>query len=84
MEVRFLAAALQDLSVLDASIIRRVVNRVERLVSNWEHVQPESLSGDLSALYKLRVGDYRVLYQILPDEEAILIHQIGNRREVYR
>ena len=84
MEVRFLAAALQDLSVLDASIIRRVVNRVERLVSNWEHVQPESLSGDLSALYKLRVGDYRVLYQILPDEEAILIHQIGHRREVYR
>jgi mRNA interferase RelE/StbE len=84
VEVRFLAAALQDLSVLDASVIRRVVNRVERLVSNWEHIQPEPLSGDLSSLYKLRVGDYRVLYQILSDEEAILIHQIGHRRDVYR
>jgi mRNA interferase RelE/StbE len=84
VEVRFLAAALQDLSVLDASVIRRVVNRVERLVSNWEHIQPEPLSGDLSSLYKLRVGDYRVLYQISPDEEAILIHQIGHRRDVYR
>jgi mRNA interferase RelE/StbE len=84
VEVRFLAAALQDLSVLDASVIRRVVNRVERLVSNWEHIQPEPLSGDLSSLYKLRVGDYRVLYQILPDEKAILIHQIGHRRDVYR
>jgi mRNA interferase RelE/StbE len=84
VEVRFLAAALQDLSVLDASVIRRVVNRVERLVSNWEHIQPEPLSGDLSSLYKLRVGDYRILYQILSDEEAILIHQIGHRRDVYR
>ena len=84
MEVRFLPAALQDLSALDASIIRRVVNRLERLVSNWEHIQPEPLSGELSALYKLRVGNYRVLYQVLPSEKAILIHQIGHRREIYR
>jgi mRNA interferase RelE/StbE len=84
VEVRFLPTALQDLSALDASIIRRVVNRLERLVSNWEHIQPEPLSGELSALYKLRVGYYRVLYLFLPSEKAFLIHQIGHRREIYR
>ncbi len=84
MEVRFLPAALQDLIILDTSIMRRIVSRVAWLAANWEHIQPERLSGEMSSLYKLRVGDYRILYQILPDEDAIIIHQIGHRREVYR
>ncbi len=40
--------------------------------------------GDLAGLYKLRVGDYRVIYEVLWDEETIVIHAIGHRREIYR
>jgi mRNA interferase RelE/StbE len=83
VEVRFLPAALQDLTALDTSIMRRVVNRIVWLAANWGNVQPQRLSGDLSDFYKLRVGDYRVLYQILAEENALLIHQIGHRREIY-
>ncbi|NOR82244.1 MAG: hypothetical protein GQ526_01990 [Ardenticatenales bacterium] len=38
----------------------------------------------LSRFCKLRVGDYRVLYQVLRDEQTIVIHQVGHRRDVYR
>ena len=76
--------ALQDLSKLDGSAMRRVVKRIAWLANNLEYIQPERLSGELAALFKLRAGDYRILYQLLKTDDVILIHQIGHRREIYR
>jgi mRNA interferase RelE/StbE len=54
------------------------------LAEHLGNVRPEPLAGDLEGLYKLRVGDYRIIYQILHDEHSIVIHAIGHRRDVYR
>jgi mRNA interferase RelE/StbE len=54
------------------------------LAANLEAVGREALTDDLTGLYKLRVGDYRVLYEILHDEQTIVIHAIGHRRDIYR
>ena len=54
------------------------------LAANLGNLKPEALTGDLSGFYKFRVGDYRILYEILRDEQAIVIHMIGHRREIYR
>jgi len=35
-------------------------------------------------LYRLRVGDYRIIYTIKPDESLIAVLKIGNRRDVYK
>jgi len=71
-QVRILRLATRELAKLDKPIARRVHDRVRWLAAN------------LSRFCKLRVGDYRVLYQVLHDEQTIVIHQIGHRREVYR
>jgi len=42
------------------------------------------LKAELSGLSKLREGDYRIIYQIIPEEEVILIHFIGHRRDIYK
>jgi mRNA interferase RelE/StbE len=76
--------AARDLAKLDKQVGRRVVNRVRWLASNIESIRPEPLTGDLAGLYKLRVGDYRVLYEVLHDERTIVIHVVGHRREVYK
>ena len=52
-------------------------------MANFDDIQHERLVGNLSDLYKYRVGDYRILYQILDDGTAILIHRISHRRDVY-
>ncbi len=44
----------------------------------------EALTGDLEGLFKLRVGDHRVVYELLHEERSIIIHMIGHRREIYR
>jgi mRNA-degrading endonuclease RelE of RelBE toxin-antitoxin system len=38
----------------------------------------------IDGFYKLRVGDYRVIYEILYDEQTIVIHAVGHRKDIYR
>jgi mRNA interferase RelE/StbE len=82
--IRILDTATRELVRLDKPIGRRIVERINWLAANLDDIQPEALTGDLSGLYKLRVGDYRVLYEILHGERIVIIHGIGHRREVYR
>ncbi|MDQ3460707.1 MAG: type II toxin-antitoxin system RelE/ParE family toxin [Deinococcota bacterium] len=82
--VRILDAASQELAKLDKSVARRIIKRVNWLAGHVEDIKPEVLTGGLAHLFKLRVGDYRVLYQILEDEQRIVIHKVGHRRNVYR
>jgi len=69
---------------LDKPIARRIVRRINWLAENLDDLQPEALAGDLSGFLKLRAGDYRILYEILREEQTIVIHLIGHRREIYR
>lgn len=82
--IRILEAAIQDLARLDKSMGRRVVRRINWLAANLDTIRLEALTGDLAGFYKLRIGDYRVIYEVLWDEETIVIHAIGHRREIYR
>ncbi|MFQ6002565.1 MAG: type II toxin-antitoxin system RelE/ParE family toxin [Candidatus Zixiibacteriota bacterium] len=82
--VRILKAASQDLERLDKRTGRRIVQRINWLSANLDAIRLETLTGDLVGLYKLRVGDYRVIYEVLWDEETLVIHAIGHRREIYR
>jgi mRNA interferase RelE/StbE len=82
--VRILDAATRELARLDKPVGRRIVERINWLAANLDDIQPEALTGDLSGLYKLRAGDYRILYEIHHDEQTIVIHGIGHRREIYR
>lgn len=82
--VRVLEAAVDDLGRLDKLVGRRIVTRLNWLAENLASLRPEALTGDLTGLYKFRVGDYRILYELLEDERTIVVHQIGHRREVYR
>jgi mRNA interferase RelE/StbE len=82
--IRILKAAAQDLERLDKPTGRRIVQRINWLAANVDAIRLEALTGDLAGLYKLRVGDYRIIYEVLWDEETIVIHAVGHRREIYR
>jgi mRNA interferase RelE/StbE len=82
--LRILEAATRELARLDKPIGRRVAERINWLAENLDDIRPEPLTGPLSGLYKLRVGDYRIIYEILHGEQVVVIHEIGHRREIYR
>lgn len=82
--VRILHAATRDMARLDKPIGRRIVERITWVATNLDAIRPEPLTGELAGFCKLRVGDYRVIYEILRDERTVVIHAIGHRNEIYR
>ena len=83
-QIRIQDSAARELAQLDKQVSRRLVKRIRWLAANVESVKPDPLSGGLAGLYKLRVGDYRVAYEILHSQQIIVVHLIGHRREIYR
>ncbi len=73
-----------DLSRLDPPIRQRILNRLAWMEENAGRMRHQSLKGPLSDLFKLVVGDYRVLYDFDAAKQTIWVHIIRHRREVYR
>jgi len=82
--IRILKAATRELERLDKPFARRIAERVNWLAANLDNIRPEPFTGDLAGFYKFRIGDYRIIYEILHDEQVIVIHEIGHRRDIYR
>ena len=83
-QVRIQDSAERELAHLDKQIARRIAERIRWLAANMSSIKPEALSGELSGFCKLRVGDYRVVYEILHSDQLIVVHLIGHRRDVYK
>ena len=81
--VEFTSGAINNLDLLTSAIQQRVLNKIRWLSENFENISPQALSADLSGLFKLRVGDYRIIYSFNLESQQITIHQIGHRREIY-
>ena len=82
--IRILREATRDLAHLDKPLARRIVERVNWLAENLDYIRPEALRGNLEGFYKLRIGDYRVVYEIIYQEKVVVIHAVGHRKEIYR
>lgn len=82
--LRLLPPAIEALAQLDKPIAQRLVNRLRWLSGNLDNINPEALSGELAGFFKLRSGDYRIIYEILRHDRVIIVHRIGHRREIYR
>ena len=66
----FLDQAVRDLGQLDKVVASRIRRKLRWLCSNLDSITPEALTSELTGLFKLRVGDYRVLYEILRDRSC--------------
>ena len=82
--VDFTPDAEADLARLDTPAAERVLKKLRWLAENLDAVKPEALRGEWQGVFKLRVGDYRVLYTLDKTKQRIIVHFVRHRREVYR
>jgi len=75
--------ALADLKKLSQTDRQRIVNKINWLAQHFEQITPQPLSSNLSGFFKLRVGDYRVIYEFSSVEQIITIDRVGHRSQAY-
>lgn len=75
-------SAGKEIQALPTPDRRRVVARIQGLATDPRPVGCEKLSGEEK--YRLRQGDYRILYEITDRELIVTVVKVGNRRDVYR
>jgi len=83
-EIRVLASAEKELRKLDRRAAEQIAARLRWLADHAGEVRHHALTGTLSGLYRLRSGDYRIIYQLVVGERTILVHAVADRREIYR
>ncbi len=81
-EPRFKPSVAKDLRGIPAADVRRILARIETLRDDPRPPGSEKLSAQ--ERYRLRQGDYRILYTVLDAEGTVEIVKVGHRREVYR
>lgn len=72
---------LHEIKKLDSSVIERILKKLEEIKSDPLQFF-ERLSGKDE--YKLRIGDYRVVANIMHVDKSILLRSIGHRKNIYR
>jgi mRNA interferase RelE/StbE len=75
--------AVDDLKRLPGNIRKRIVAKINWLAENFDQIQPLLLTANLAGFLKLRVGDYRVIYECDRTLRVITVDRIGHRREIY-
>jgi len=80
--VQIKRSAAKEIEALPLRDRRRVVAKIKGLANNPRPVGSEKLTDQEK--YRLRQGDYRILYEIRDDELIVTVVEVGNRRDVYR
>ena len=82
-KIVFSVDAQKDLNGLSKSIRNRIFDKLEWFEDNFDSITPLFLTGKFSGFCKLRMGDWRAIYEIIWDKNQIVIHVIGHRSDIY-
>ena len=81
-ELRFKASVAKDLRGIPKSDVVKILAKARTLSHNPRPPGSQKLAGD--ERYRIRQGDYRILYSIIEALVVVEVVKIGHRKDVYR
>ena len=82
-DIEWKSSALKELKRLDRPIIPRIIQAIESLSLNPYPLGYRKLKGGDHS-YRIRVGEYRIVYIVLPKQSLVEINRIRYRSSAYR
>ena len=82
-EIHLSSRSHKFLKRVDMTPYDRIVRKIEALASDPFLSDAKKIVGSKEKLYRVRVGDYRILYEVYLDKEVILIVNIDKRSRIY-
>lgn len=80
--IEFAPRTENQLNLISKHIRKQIFDRIDKLKVRPENVEP--LQGTDKGLFRIRQGDYRIVYSIQDQKLLILIVRVVNRKEVYK
>jgi mRNA interferase RelE/StbE len=81
--IEWRSSTKKDLRSLPAHVVQRVVAAVADLAQEPFPNGSEKLAG-AEHVYRIRIGEYRVVYEVLSEKKIVEIQRVRHRKEVYR
>jgi mRNA interferase RelE/StbE len=81
-EIFFKESVWKDLKKIPKRELKKILSRVEKLGTDPRPMGCEKLTGE--ELYRIRQGNYRVVYSIQDNELTVWVIKVGHRKDVYR
>jgi mRNA interferase RelE/StbE len=75
--------ACRDLKQLIPAVYTRIIKKIEQLASEPRPTGVRKIT-DSADRYRIRIGDYRVIYQVEDERLQLLVIRVRHRREAYR
>lgn len=75
--------ALKDIADLPKSVVPRVTRAIDALRFDPRPPGCKKLKGQLEQLWRIRVGDYRVIYDIKDKVRVVEVREVGDRKDIY-
>ena len=82
-KIEWKSSAAKELQRLPKKTIVNILDRVNQLAYNPSPAGVRKLIGT-EGIYRIRSGDYRIIYQVLESKLIIEIVRVGHRKDVYR
>jgi mRNA-degrading endonuclease RelE of RelBE toxin-antitoxin system len=83
-EVEITPEGLRHLNLLPEKVREAALAAILGPIADNPHRLGKPLLGELEGLHAARRGDYRIIYEIVEDDQVVLIHRVQHRRDAYR
>lgn len=83
MQILVVKQVEKDLKKIPSKIYQRIKEKILFLANDPFPVNSKKLQ-DEDGLYRIRMGDYRIVYRLNPKEKFVLITKVKHRKEVYK
>ena len=81
--VEFRPAVLKSMKRLSKRELRRIKKKIDALAENLPDPATTKMKGN-NTFHRIRVGDYRIVYEIHENRLVILVVKVGHRKDIYK
>ena len=81
-EILFIESVWKDLRRIPKSDLKKILSRIEKLGDDPRPMGCEKITGE--ELYRVRQGNYRVIYSIQENKLTVWVIKVGHRKDIYR
>jgi|SaaInlLV_10m_DNA_2_1039722.scaffolds.fasta_scaffold00733_8 mRNA interferase RelE/StbE len=80
----YTSSAKKDLKKINKHDVKKIDSKLKSLVSGNQDLDVKKLVDMRYSRFRLRVGDYRVIYEVYDNKILVLVVGVGHRKDVYR